>query len=568
MHRCLLVPELVNHIIGFISEEISASVRGSDCGQDFERTELDTLARMARTCRAFSVPALNQLWKKLPWFSPLLKLFPKDCWFTQRHYSRTFPNCCRVELLFVQNIQLVREDWERFDYYARRVRSLTVGSKFEPYIIGLASVLEPLHLAAKVPKFPRLRELTWASDYSEFPHLNDFLFRSITHLSLTLFQYRASTTPEDVHNKIWASLPTRCPKITSMHLRKVGIYEPFLPPLKVDISKFKLLRKLSLRTPLPSPEALSLIGDMPFLEALSFNIESHCDAVQHLPLNRPIFGALRDLKIAETTLENIKIVEDFLRKIHRTKLVSLEICTDNHRSDAPASIARLLLAIANFKSLQRLHYTHRTSPAADLWDISLEPILSLGGLLDLKLKLKPVMMDDALIASIVDAFPLLRTLSLQEYSGTSQFTLAGLLPLVIKCRHLEKLSLNNICAATLPNASQLASVASLSPTSGLASLAVGHSIPVNVSTVAAVLAVFFPKLRRITPYLSCADTANSWAEVTKLLKAEYAMQIEDKCIRRVDDRKRRFWCAGEMNLISSIFHLHPQAPLYDERDED
>lgn len=46
-------------------------------------TSTTALARLARTCRLFSAPALDILWSRLPSIGPLLRLLSEDKWINE-----------------------------------------------------------------------------------------------------------------------------------------------------------------------------------------------------------------------------------------------------------------------------------------------------------------------------------------------------------------------------------------------------------------------------------------------------------------------------------------------------
>ena len=70
MHACLLINELVVHIMGFLMEDVLPSrAHGSR-----------DIARLARTCKSFMEPALDILWRTQGAVSPLVMCLPFDLW--------------------------------------------------------------------------------------------------------------------------------------------------------------------------------------------------------------------------------------------------------------------------------------------------------------------------------------------------------------------------------------------------------------------------------------------------------------------------------------------------------
>lgn len=68
MHRCFLIPELVEQIC----EEVNNSNTG---GKDRK-----TLVALAQTRKLFQEPALNLVWHTLESFEPVVKCLPSDMW--------------------------------------------------------------------------------------------------------------------------------------------------------------------------------------------------------------------------------------------------------------------------------------------------------------------------------------------------------------------------------------------------------------------------------------------------------------------------------------------------------
>lgn len=70
MHRCLWISEIVVNI----AEEVLLD-------EEWEvPASWDTLAKLARTCRMFSEPSLNALWRFQSSLMPLLRTMPDDLW--------------------------------------------------------------------------------------------------------------------------------------------------------------------------------------------------------------------------------------------------------------------------------------------------------------------------------------------------------------------------------------------------------------------------------------------------------------------------------------------------------
>lgn len=70
MHRCLWISEIVANV----AEEVLLD-------EEWEKPSAwDTLAKLARTCRTFSEPSFNALWRVQSSLVPLLRTMPDDLW--------------------------------------------------------------------------------------------------------------------------------------------------------------------------------------------------------------------------------------------------------------------------------------------------------------------------------------------------------------------------------------------------------------------------------------------------------------------------------------------------------
>ncbi|RDB18182.1 hypothetical protein Hypma_000547 [Hypsizygus marmoreus] len=122
MHACLLISEILSNIF----EQLFTKVSGNDVlmqfGEDLDAEQ--ALSRLAVTCRTFTEPALNVLWRVQRVFAPLIRCMPRDLWTEVLAHRLTFKRALR------------ETDWERFDFYARRIKQ--IGESYlpsdEPYL--------------------------------------------------------------------------------------------------------------------------------------------------------------------------------------------------------------------------------------------------------------------------------------------------------------------------------------------------------------------------------------------------------------------------------------------------
>lgn len=77
MHRSLLLPEILSRILDFLEVMPYDDFYASDSQL---RCHNASIARLARTCRAFLEPCLDALWKRQLTLAPLMKTLPDDAY--------------------------------------------------------------------------------------------------------------------------------------------------------------------------------------------------------------------------------------------------------------------------------------------------------------------------------------------------------------------------------------------------------------------------------------------------------------------------------------------------------
>ncbi|KAI0740561.1 hypothetical protein C8Q76DRAFT_608386 [Earliella scabrosa] len=118
MHRCLHTPDIFNLILEFVSLLLWDD--DPYHGHDHYYSSNPVLAALARTCRTFLEPTLDVMWRSQLTVGPLVRTLPSDA--IQEEVRIVGP----VSIYDIVRITrpLTTSDWERFDYYARRVTSL------------------------------------------------------------------------------------------------------------------------------------------------------------------------------------------------------------------------------------------------------------------------------------------------------------------------------------------------------------------------------------------------------------------------------------------------------------
>ncbi|KZT72305.1 hypothetical protein DAEQUDRAFT_755160 [Daedalea quercina L-15889] len=112
MHRALAVPELMHQIVDEVDRR--------------QPRHMPTLLAVAFTCHTFLEPALDIIWSVQNGFGHLVRCLPKEFWTRQDSPSAL--------ILKEPSRPTTLRDWERFDFYARRVRELTCSPRYDlPY---------------------------------------------------------------------------------------------------------------------------------------------------------------------------------------------------------------------------------------------------------------------------------------------------------------------------------------------------------------------------------------------------------------------------------------------------
>ncbi|KAH0832328.1 hypothetical protein J3R83DRAFT_13341 [Lanmaoa asiatica] len=202
VHRCLFISEILRLIFEFIrlwDEDSRTDEDIVDPDTNVHQTSdgRKTLASLVRTCRSFSVVALDVLWRVIDSLDPLLMICPN-------------PETSMDEI-----------DWSSFRKYAERVRSIQIRGR-ETRVS--ASVKQTFTTSLeRYPRdnlliFPNLTELDWREtaflslDDSGVPLFKHFAGPAVTTISLSFIR---SKVPPASELAILSDLPNLCPNVTS-----------------------------------------------------------------------------------------------------------------------------------------------------------------------------------------------------------------------------------------------------------------------------------------------------------------------------------------------------------------
>ncbi|TBU31046.1 hypothetical protein BD311DRAFT_795777 [Dichomitus squalens] len=331
----------MDDIIYQVFEQLHVSV-DINFAQDEVRDAIhcrQALARLARSCRAFTHPALKVLWRCLPSDQPLLELL---CTLAIAHYSLDASTAYNylvdpeyqaiyVPRLSVQQDVRAHPQWERFSQHASYVRKINLDPFQSPArsaiwkdiasLIGDIHVLPQLHTVYVGEQvFPR-RSRALSSD--------NLGCLSLIHPSVREVQLRYSQWDHaDTRKRVMAQIVTAAPNLESFHSRysPAGLGHPGL------LTHFPHLRDITIDTKIHSGD-LQDLARLPVLRDLSIVVTSLCScgivspSLTHRCVERPwksnggpfesaLAPQLRSLSI-HTLLENTLLVADASRLLHR-----------------------------------------------------------------------------------------------------------------------------------------------------------------------------------------------------------------------------------------------------------
>ncbi|KAG8987570.1 hypothetical protein FRB90_003270, partial [Tulasnella sp. 427] len=186
--RVLFIPEVLSVVISFLDTYTKASA--------------------VRVCRTWGAVAIDSLWHTLDSASPLLELLAHPEAFIDRYNHSNAPRLvCEC---------LCSADWNRFSFYASRVKTMTNVEEIHPESMAMVVMTHPY--GSKL--VPNLRKLVWIFENERyFMNVIPFVACNLEELELhfplpaspipTLFRFLVSQTPELKRLRIRASIHSR-----------------------------------------------------------------------------------------------------------------------------------------------------------------------------------------------------------------------------------------------------------------------------------------------------------------------------------------------------------------------
>lgn len=388
MHPALFVDEILRPIFHQCLDE--------DTSPEDYRWQL---YQLARTCRAFTDPALDLLWTRLPSIKPIMALVP---------------GTYNAEGVYCLEREMTESEQAKFMMYAQRVKYLAQHQHFPLH--GSISALAPFCVPnTRVLLLPNLIETQLSS--SGFTNSSSCLALSpkLQTLRIRLSQSKVVVSSEEALRGFLSLARGMAPELTNIHIR--GRLSEQTNAVIASMSSLKSFTCQS-GSSLSSTTIAALCA---FPSLTSLNIRADHITSADLPASTPIFTALEELTIRARPA----LIEWLLNRLAPGVLrrLSLDVIADRDSAlesqpDWPSLIRHV--AVAGRTSLRELavehHPEHEDAPASpDEWiaPALLAPLLSLSSLRSVTLDLNvPHALDDGELARLVRAWPALTRLAL------------------------------------------------------------------------------------------------------------------------------------------------------------
>ncbi|KAF7329263.1 hypothetical protein MKEN_00187200 [Mycena kentingensis (nom. inval.)] len=286
MHPSLLIVELQSNVFSHL--------RLSD--------EKSSLAALARTCKAFSESALDELWFSQSSLKNFFRILPSDAWLDvadeiRSYRSRTKGTNIRISVAILRPI--LPQEWSRALSYSQRVRELVVDFETDSEAAQLAHFF---NVHGQKP-FPYLEVFGFSGGLRTFSHILTYLGPRLRSVTLSLEDWRGGQ---------WDEIAPSAPN-SMLEVQQVAAFLAPVRELKLymddDRRHLNPDREAILAILLAGPERVRMVGvddyrkgtlasivRIPTLEVLDISPSNHW------PLNYPgsgwDFDGPRDMELA------------------------------------------------------------------------------------------------------------------------------------------------------------------------------------------------------------------------------------------------------------------------------
>ncbi|KAK6988694.1 hypothetical protein R3P38DRAFT_2660601 [Favolaschia claudopus] len=422
MHRCLDIAELVR----LIFEELDPFP--CHCAEYDSFLHIDTLLHLAKTCRQFSEPALDMLWRSHDGLVNVLKCLPAESWCVSDGYFRIIS-------------PVVKLDWQRPLANSTRIKNLCDP---DPKILLHTSAVEAIVSLPAGILLPQVQHIIIESSAAIFPYISGLVGPRIHSIKLTL----------DLPSLPFSALHPIVPENRSLNylsLARPGLHNDSAKDLvSAFILEMDNVRELDAQC--LNELGYQHIATFPHLERLRLwdilELPFPCPPYHDSP-----FAALSSVTVHTS---DVAFATNFIEVLYSSMLS--EVCIISTENATTTNLAPLFSAIHTACHASQLNHLmismeeDNTLVAAtpNIYTLSMDflrPLTVYGSMRSLKL-LFPILsgFDDELMEELAPSWPQLEELFIGGHCRsielqTSRRTVNSLISLAHFCPRLDTLSL-------------------------------------------------------------------------------------------------------------------------------
>ncbi|KAK6969447.1 hypothetical protein R3P38DRAFT_3243229 [Favolaschia claudopus] len=221
MHRCWDIAELVRAIFDDLDPD------SYYCDEDDIPTHVATLLHLAQTCRQFTEPALDLIWREHSGLSNVLKCLPADAWSVCDNH-------------FKINSPLRPEDWDRALYHSKRIRKFV---DMDPDITLDTSTLTAITSLPASTLLPNVQRMSLHCSVPIFPHIMHIVGQRIVDVAIILDDpslHFSALEPLAFPNRVLNHLAIEC------YAASRDFAHELIPPFVLEMNDLRVLQVASL----------------------------------------------------------------------------------------------------------------------------------------------------------------------------------------------------------------------------------------------------------------------------------------------------------------------------------
>ncbi|RDB21841.1 hypothetical protein Hypma_010806 [Hypsizygus marmoreus] len=506
MHHCLFISEIVS-LIG-------------------ENLEPSTLAKVSRTCRALTDPALNVLWRSQNSLGPLIQVMPSDLWAVVASEEHRFDD-------FVKTVNIVNflrgleeTDWTRFEYYGRKIRRLK--NDFEnPTDIFIAHEDVLMALSAYRPVrtlLPSLREISLdlkqENIFRSMPFFQCLLGPTVQHVGIHFDGLAdAAALPS-----LLSSIVRMCPDISSFEVIRDDDFSNGRRPVPYhSLCIQRNLRHVDINDSMPA-EVILHLGQLPSLRTWRSVVVTSGPELRWFTTHGERFLNLRHFSFTAVGWNTAAEIIHSMRCPFETLSVHVVDDTPREHWDTHSAFGRFLRSFDRHPALLLLkdleiegnvvisENDHETRKSlSDTLEKLLRSLTSVLLRLVLDVQAMNCLLDNIFLLS-TDLWPRLRVLRLVG-RGTPRVTLGGLVFVLDSCPDLVVLDVSALWRPFLTNR-----VTHCSRNSRITTMRMCDSEIENPVGVFRCLSLMFPRLRQVWNIRFQAENGEGWRQLRQMLQ--------------------------------------------------